>query len=313
MPGPVQALPCAVMPVIASGIDEAGYGPLLGPLGIAAVSVEVDDGVDVRAAFGRARLGVKDSKEIHDPSDLAPLESVAMAGLAWLTGSMPATAADVFALLGEDDARRPQPWMLGANDLKLPVAAPRIRAWRVAGVRPRWVGGYLIHPGELNRAYAAGVNRADLELGHVGQLLLRLPDEHPRQTIVDRLGGRRYYGDFLQGLWPGEELTVLCEHPERSGYRLAWSVRSHEVAFCVGGEQVSVLTALASCIAKYGRELHMQLFNRHWCELRPGLRPTAGYARDARRWITEVGVDVLSPVRGKLIRGQDDTFTAEKT
>ena len=294
------------MPVIRSGIDEAGYGPILGPLGIAAVSVEVDEGVEVRAAFGRARLGVKDSKEIHDPADLAPLESVALAGLSWLTGSTPRTAAEVFALLGESAAARCEPWMGGAEDLRLPVAAPKVKAWRIPGVRPRWMGGFLVHPADLNRGFANGVNRADLELGHVGQLLMRLPDEHARETVVDRLGGRRYYGEFLQTLWPGESLTILAEKPLRSGYRIAWQQRCHDIAFCVDGERASVLTALASCIAKYGRELHMHLFNQYWSQRVPGLRPTAGYARDARRWLTDLGIDAVAPYRSALIRGQND-------
>ena len=299
------------MPVVCSGIDEAGYGPILGPLGIAAVSVEVDDGVEVRAAFGRARLGVKDSKQLHDPADLAPLEAVALPGLAWLSGTMPVTAAEVFALLGEEATTRTQPWMAGAEDLRLPVAATKLKTWRLAGVRPRWVGGSLVHPGDLNRGWAHGVNRADLELGLIGQLLLRLPDEHPRATIVDRLGGRRYYGEFLQRLWPGENLVVLSEAPLRSAYRITWTQRTHEIAFCVDGERASVLTALASCIAKYGRELHMHLFNKYWCQHRSGLRPTAGYARDARRWLDDLGVDVVGRHRTVLVRGQSDTEVVE--
>ncbi len=295
------------MPVIHSGIDEAGYGPILGPLGIAAVSVEVDDGVAVRAAFGRARLGVADSKEIHDPADLAPLESVALPGLAWLNGATPRTAADVFALLGETAEARSEPWMAGAEDLRLPVAAEKLKVWRVTGVRPRWVGGFLIHPFDLNRGSAGGINRADVELGHVGQLLLQVPDEHIRETTVDRLGGRRYYGDFLQRLWPGESLEVLGEAPLRSAYRVAWRLRRHEIAFCVDGERASVLTALASCIAKYGRELHMQLFNQYWSSRRSGLRPTAGYARDAHRWLQDVGLDSVDGHRMALVRGQTDS------
>ena len=305
VPGTVASCP---MPIIHSGIDEAGYGPILGPLSVAAVSVEVDEGVAVRAAFCRARLGVKDSKEIHDPADLAPLEAVALPGLAWLSGTMPRTAADIFALLGEDGAARTSPWMMGAEDLHLPVAAAPVKTWCLPGVRPRWVGGFLIHPFALNRGFANGVNRADVELGHIGQLLQRLPDEHARHTTVDRLGGRRYYGDFLQGLWPGEVLEVLGERPLRSAYRITWQQHRHEIAFCVDGERASVLTALASCIAKYGRELHMHLFNQHWCRARGGLRPTAGYARDARRWLGEVGGDAVTSYRAALVRGQDDTL-----
>ena len=299
------------MPVIHSGIDEAGYGPILGPLGVAAVSVEVDDGVEVRAAFGRARLGIKDSKEIHDPADLAPLEAVALPGLTWLSGSAPATAAEVFALLGEPAESRAHPWMAGAEALRLPLAATKLKTWRIAGVRPRWVGGFLVHPTDLNRGWDNGINRADLELGCIGQLLLRLPDEHPRVTTVDRLGGRRYYGDFLQKLWPGEQVDTHSEAVLRSAYRIWWGQRSHEIAFCVDGERASVLTALASCIAKYGRELHMHLFNEYWCRHRGDLRPTAGYARDARRWLNDLGVETVKSYRRALVRGQDDQGAVE--
>ena len=46
--------------------------------------------------------------------------------------------------------------------------------------------------------------------------------------------------------------------------------------------------ALASMTAKYLRELSMRAFNDFWCSRVPGLRPTAGYPADARRFKTEV-------------------------
>jgi hypothetical protein len=46
--------------------------------------------------------------------------------------------------------------------------------------------------------------------------------------------------------------------------------------------------SLASMYSKYVRELFMKLFNQYWCELVPGLKPTAGYGRDARRFLRDV-------------------------
>ena len=48
---------------------------------------------------------------------------------------------------------------------------------------------------------------------------------------------------------------------------------------------MSFPTALASMTAKYVRELHMRLFNEWWQIHNPGLRPTAGYYQDARRFL----------------------------
>jgi ribonuclease HII len=44
------------------------------------------------------------------------------------------------------------------------------------------------------------------------------------------------------------------------------------------------LVALASIVSKAIRELWMDGFNAYWCARVPGLRPTAGYPVDARRF-----------------------------
>jgi hypothetical protein len=55
------------------------------------------------------------------------------------------------------------------------------------------------------------------------------------------------------------------------------------VTFRMEGERF-LPTALASMTAKYLRELSMRAFNEFWCARVPGLRPTAGYPRDAPRF-----------------------------
>jgi hypothetical protein len=46
--------------------------------------------------------------------------------------------------------------------------------------------------------------------------------------------------------------------------------------------------ALASMTAKYLREISLRPFNRFWQEHVPGLKPTAGYPNDARRFKAEI-------------------------
>ena len=46
--------------------------------------------------------------------------------------------------------------------------------------------------------------------------------------------------------------------------------------------------ALASMASKYLRELAMRAVNHFWCGRLVGLRPTAGYPEDARRFKSEI-------------------------
>lgn len=280
------------------GIDEAGYGPTLGPLAVACAAADADDPAALAALTA---CGVADSKQVHASGDLAPLERIALAGLGWLAGMRPGTAADVFAMLGEAPAvRAGVPWMDGAQALRLPLAATAIAEWELPGLVPRGVGGRLLHPRQLNAARRAGTNRAAAELAAVRDLLAgALPDPGPPARVAcDRLGGRKRYGDLLERAWPGHACHVIEETSPACRYRVAGT----EVGFLVGGESASPLVALASCIAKYARELHMHLLNAHWSGRFRWLRPTAGYPQDAARWLHQLGEGTTAAWRDDLVR-----------
>lgn len=279
------------------GIDEAGYGPTLGPLAVVGVGIEAEPDIDLARVF--AGTGVRDSKTLHKPGNLAPLEQVALGGLAWLTGRQPRSAAEVFAVLGENAGHRTHPWQQGAEGLTLPFSATQVPTWSLIHARPLGVRGSLIHADGYNRFLAGSGNKADLELAEVKRLLAWVADVAPASITVDRLGGRRFYGDALQSVWPDTQIAILEEAAHASRYDAA----GRHIGFLVGGEAASPLTALASCIAKYARELHMLLFNRHWCAAVAELAPTAGYPEDARRWLTALGVERYTPLGSSLVRG----------
>lgn len=282
------------------GIDEAGYGPTLGPLAVVAACADSDAPEAFAAEL--AALGVADSKQVHRPGDLASLERVALPAAAWLSGFQPATADDLFALLGETAAdRAAAPWMAGAEELLLPVAAAGVRPWTVASGRAVGVHGRLLHPRHLNAARRSGVNRAAAELEAVRGLLAHAHPDPTRTAAAacDRLGGRKRYGDLLAAVWPGHAVAIVEETAPACRYRCAGT----SAAFLVGGEDAEPLIAAASCIAKYARELHMLLFNRHWSGRLPGLAPTAGYPEDAKRWLQQVGAEAVAACRDELVRG----------
>ncbi len=284
-----------------AGIDEAGYGPTLGPLCVVAVQVAGAIPAELPAAF--AATGVRDSKRVHRPGDLAPLEAVCLPALAWLNGSHPATAAALFARFGEP---LPDlvltPWLAGAPCLALPVAATTLPSWDLASLTPVAAAGRIIHPPAYNQALAGGLNKAELELSLVRGLLAGLARDQASATVVDRLGGRRYYRELVQAAWPDDLVLIEEEAEAASRYLCQRGAHEHRVSFLVDGESQSPLTALASCLAKYTRELHMLLLNRWFCARHPGLRPTAGYPEDAKRWLRELGAEERAAFAAQLIR-----------
>jgi ribonuclease HII len=293
-----------------SGVDEAGLGPILGPLAVVRVSVAADNPEAINDLFKNSNSGIGDSKRVHTNWDLAPIESIALGGLAWVTGGkVPSTASELFSLLGEKPEERNLPWMAGAEDLKLPITTSEVTKWNVPGVEPVGFDGVIVHPSTLNTLRRNGINKANLEVQYIGKIMSSLPETYKEHYVdIDRLGGRVYYGDILQQFWNNATVEVVEEVRNRSAYTAhsADTGTKRFVQFLVGGEDQSALIALSSCISKYTREVHMLLFNTYWQNKFPGLlKSTTGYFTDATIWIRRVNKldpTVLPPIMEDLIR-----------
>ncbi|GDY12549.1 hypothetical protein LBMAG53_14270 [Planctomycetota bacterium] len=272
---------------MAVGIDEAGYGPLIGPLVVARVA-----GSD---AGGLRQLGVGDSKAIHRPGDLAPLETVALAVATAALGRMPQTYGALLAgMADEQPSGRNLPWQAGADTLSLPVAAKQPHKPHDLELSAKAV---LIHPAQLNRDRSAGINRSAAELAVVVDLIAGA--EGRSDVTVDRLGGRHFYRGPLQERFPDRLVLVEREDAQVSTYRVGAGPR---VTFAVGADAFDPWVGAAACLAKYLRELDMLLLNRHFCGRVPGLAPTAGYPQDARRWLRAVDPELTKDERAELVR-----------
>jgi len=294
------------------GTDEAGYAPNLGPLVISATLwwvAEPTDGYDLykrlkshvcrHPARGKKsrRLAIGDSKLLYTPAQgLHELERGVLAALA-LVDRCPDDWGDVWRLLDSDSHARfsADPWH-DNYDLRLPMAAdvedlarlvPRCRAgFERAGVRLLALRSRAVFPDEFNRSTrdlgnkAEALSRATLVL--VDEMLKLCPPE-PVMVVCDKHGGRNFYGRLLQQQFPDLLVEVHGERGDHSVYRWGPPETRIEVHFRTGGEAF-MPAALASMTSKYLRELAMRAFNDFWCTRVPGLAPTAGYPRDARRF-----------------------------
>ena len=111
----------------------------------------------------------------------------------------------------------------------------------------------------------------------------------PITVICDKHGGRSRYRDLLAACFPDCLVEVYAEGRESSLYRLGPPHRRVEFRFEAKAETY-LPTALASMASKYLRELAMRAWNQFWCSRVAGLRPTAGYPEDARRFRAEIAV-----------------------
>lgn len=305
------------------GIDEAGLGPLLGPLTIGfAVFAVPDPNVDLWSALETAvartledgdgtRIVVADSKVIFDrtPRGEARLEACALAFLALAAPSRraPSNGTELLrripAALRGSGSLFQERWIPFLPD-RLPLflaleelerAVERLgEAARAREIEIVAAGTRVVPVAELNASFERTDNKSRSHWDLSAGILRLLWDDHAREgldLLVDRHGGRMRYGPLLGETFPEANVTILGEESCRSEYRLHESgssgARWMRIVFAERAESASLPVAVASCLAKHARETCMRGFNAYFLSLQPGLRGTAGYLNDGRRWLAE--------------------------
>lgn len=306
--------------MIYAGIDEAGYGPLLGPLcvGLSAfrlAGAEADtppaDGIDLwqRLSRGvcrkpkdaRRRVAVADSKKLKSGGK-QPLVHLERGVLAFLGGEVPRDDGDYLASIGVSPrVARATPWH--AQRLPLPVATTAAEiaiarnlvsgAMESAGCGLEAFAVSALDAPAFNALYGEIGNKAQVNMSLVFDAVRRvdlLRGAEPAFVAIDRQGGRAdYTRELAAQVARGAAITTLREDDERSLYRIATEDSAPlVVAFEVGAEERHLPVALASMAAKYTREVSMRRLNAFFSERLPGLAPTAGYVEDGRRYLAEV-------------------------
>jgi hypothetical protein len=290
------------------GIDEAGYGPNLGPLVQAAVALHLPEGDPagwtalgpvVRRAHEKAdaRLLLDDSKKVYARGGLEALErgvwSIASADphtiheFLWSCDAVPPWGADLCE----------EPWFDGTETVPLHIDAGA--AWESShplrrALNDHWYGDYRIVPApRFNRIVDESGSKAVVLSRGLIDLMPALatavpPDSEPLLFLCDKQGGRNFYAPLLQEAFPEGRIVAERESAAESRYRVDHLPRPVAVAFRPRADGDSVAVALASMLCKYLREVCMRQFNRFWARHVPGIKPTAGYPVDAKRFYAEI-------------------------
>jgi ribonuclease HII len=313
---------------IVAGIDEAGYGPTLGPMVVAATVFRIADSARETALNRLMSLSEKagglplgDSKQLYrSRSDLPRIELSVLGHAALGRRALPLSVARLLddAVDLHHDEVEELPWYRGRLfDTGLPRAAPveeilgrTARQAEILADREISFLDFHVAPvietrfNHMVRHYGSKAWPLFLATGRLIDRLMERHRDEPLVVHVDRQGGRTRYGELLQGYFPLAPLRTVRERREQSVYQLELPdrpvVRLH---FHVNGDASRTPVALASLVAKTVRELFMESLNGWFAEQVPGLRPTAGYSQDAKRFLKDVSrtLDRKAP-RSQLIR-----------
>jgi ribonuclease HII len=312
------------------GVDEAGYGPNLGPLVMTSVACRVPDdapGSDlwqvlrtaVRKAAGDddGRLVVDDSKKVYGASSgLGGLELGVLASL-WRGPRHAETSLRDFVgatCTDSVDDLRGEAWYAGDGRVPAHTEAADLtagvvrfdRACASAGLL-RWeVRGVLVAAPRFN-VLAEEADSKGAVLAHALARLLAtkraLLEGESLHFVIDKHGGRNSYAAMIQHALPDGMVLAEEEGSLRSCYRVVGLDREVRLTFRPRADAEHFCVALASMTAKYLRERLMEEFNRFWLTHVPGLAPTAGYPNDAVRFM-----DAIRPAARKLAISEDSIW-----
>ena len=309
-----------------AGIDEAGYGPMFGPLLVTRAVLRIPRisradlpgdappqlwqrlrrGVCKTVQGSQGRVVINDSKKVHTPAaGIRHLERGVLA-FATMGGHRTGDLGTWLDWLGETGhhALDDLPWYCPDADRPWDALPAACTPGEIAvarnllestcqriGVELGDLGAAVVFEDRFNRMVHATRSKASASFtfvaGHLQHIWQHHGEHHPF-VAVDRQSGRSHYRELLAITFPGADIRITDESPLCSRYELHHGPRRMTVSFEVDCDAGHLPTALASMTAKYTRELLMARFQAWFTAALPQVKPTAGYAADAQRFWREV-------------------------
>ncbi len=310
---------------IVIGIDEAGYGPILGPLVVSAVVADIPDNLLTQSLWdilrssitkqrsaSAGRIIINDSKKLHKSHGNYKLLQRAVLATIKATSTdqnttpttlqLPTTLGELLTTVSPDfkGGWNNYPWYkdklythkLTCNQTDIATAAQAMYNDMLRNnikIKALWSQPLLV--GQFNHQVNLTGNKSKVLFSLAAQWMYKAYntfENNNLQILIDKHGGRTHYRELLQKIFPDLKMKILREESKTSSYSLTQSNREIRVHFLEKGDSRHMLIALASLLSKYLRELFMEVLNDYFRQKCPAIKPTAGYYIDGKRFLAEL-------------------------
>ncbi len=303
------------------GVDEAGYGPSMGPLTICATAWRVPRSLDARKMSSllepeflakpirpdAKHIPIGDSKKIYRDAlaveglilgarflcfeldgKIASEWDARISSFAWLDWNRIAAIpwyakrqSNHSLVLDQTIEDQPAHFLAANEKLKASLI-------RLAGVRMR-----VIDEVEFNRQVNLLGNKSTLlseaSLGLVKQVIHEFANAgEDVEVYCDKHGGRNRYQAIMSYIFDEQWFSIEIESRGCSRYTATWAGHAIQIQFMVDGDSIFP-SAAASIIAKWTREELMDRLNAFWlANASEPVTATAGYYVDALRFAEQI-------------------------
>lgn len=269
--------------MIIVGIDENGLGPVLGPLIVTGVTIDLPEGCAIsRNHFKRLRFRIDDSKKIFNQTAgaLKYGEALSLSLVKILTGRTILSAHEFFSFFIKNNCF---PCFDGECSHQLCfLHFPSVPVWNKTqeieefamelsqqfnSATIGWLDGAgevrtkILCPAIINKNKEAGMSKLNLDFRNFIEIASEVLKSRVGKVEVyaGKIGSRKAYGFEISSLLKAD-VTVVEESSSASIYKIG---RNCRMGFVKDADELYPIVSIASIIGKYVREVFMESIRRY--------------------------------------------------
>ncbi len=296
------------------GIDEAGLGPIMGPLVVSASAFSVPmeragenmwqllaESIAPNKKKLAGRILICDSKKAYTPaSGIGHLEKTILTFLKCRSQN-PATVGELMDALAQDSKQKiiASPFYKNIDSQKLDInpdvvsiaASVLKKDMQKNGISPVYLKSFCLGAGCYNELIEKIRNKSSVVFNLVCRLIsevIKTGSYRDYHFVIDRQGGRMRYAQHLRTMFSQMDLKIITEQENISSYQLVSQYKNIRMDFAVKADDDFMPVCLASMACKYLRELLMIAHNNYFIAKCADLKPTAGYWTDGQRFLNDL-------------------------